>query len=70
MLAQGLKECHISSTNILLVDIGLPGLGSPTGIVGDPYLVGSAFGADISCLGWGPQTSGDLAEVWFDQLRD
>ena len=31
-----------------------------------PYLVGSAFGADISCLGWGPQTSGDLAEVWFD----
>ena len=37
---------------------------------GCPYLVGSAFGADISCLGWGPQTSGDLAEVWFDQLRD
>ena len=43
------------TTDILLVDIGLPGLGLSAGMAGDPYLVGSALGADISCLGWGFQ---------------
>ena len=50
------NPCYTRSPEAFVVDYAVP-LGCLPWVAGCPYLVGSAFGAVISCLGWGWNTA-------------